>query len=75
MAEVHPHLPFNLDVGSAAFRRDMLLWSIQTQCEMQELLAASLDTIAASRELLAKADRVLARNMVRGGGHIDEGMA
>jgi hypothetical protein len=39
----------------------MLAWALQAQCEMHELVLITTETIAATRILIAEADRILAR--------------
>jgi hypothetical protein len=62
MARGHPFLlPAEIDIHDVNFARDMLSWSLQTQRDMDELVAATKKTLATSRDLMAQADRVLAR--------------
>jgi len=39
----------------------LLLWAMQTQSEIHELVIASKRTIAATKVMIAEADRMLAR--------------
>jgi hypothetical protein len=59
MVHANPRLPPDLDVRDPNFSRDMLLWAFQTQCEMNHLILASKATIAATRIMIAEADRIL----------------
>jgi hypothetical protein len=61
MAEVNPHLPYELDSRDPNFAREMLEWSEQTRREIQEVLASTRRTIATTRVLIAEADLILAR--------------
>ena len=61
MAEVNPHLPYELDSRDPNFAREMLVWSEQTRRDIREVLAGTRRTIATSRSLIAQADRILAR--------------
>jgi hypothetical protein len=47
MAQARSLLP--LDIDDPNFSRDMLLWALQTQSEMHELVIASGNAIAATR--------------------------
>jgi hypothetical protein len=58
---VSSHLPFELDARDADFARECLSWSSQTQCEIQDLIAATKRVIADTRALMAEADRMIAR--------------
>jgi hypothetical protein len=60
MAHIDSHLPFELDARDPDFARQCLLWSSQTRCEIQEVIASTKHTIAISRALIAEADRLLA---------------
>jgi hypothetical protein len=61
MAQANRHLPFDLDPRDPNFAREMLSWSLQTRCEISELLANATETLATSRALMAQTDRLLAR--------------
>ena len=60
MAVAHSHVPTNLDIRDRNFSRDMLLWAFEAQCEMTRLILASRATVAATRVMIAEADRILA---------------
>lgn len=54
----HALLPLDLDARDPNFGRDMPAWACQMQCDIHELIAASKETIADSRTMMATADRV-----------------
>ena len=58
MAHARALLP--LDIHDPNFARDMRLWALQTQSEIHDLVIASKNTIAATRVMIAEADRMLA---------------
>jgi hypothetical protein len=60
MARVGSHLPFELDARDPDFFREIQLWSSQTQGDLQELLAATQQTIATTKALIAEVDRMIA---------------
>ena len=61
MAEAHQRLPVNLDIRHPHFTRDMRTWACQMTCEIHESVMATRETIAASKALMAQAERILAR--------------
>jgi hypothetical protein len=58
---VDHHLPFKLDAKDPDFPRQCLAWASEAKSEIMELVLGTEDEIAASRRLMAKADRILAR--------------
>lgn len=62
MAQAHPSTPLDLDVRDPDFHRRMLARAFQVQCEMKELILITEETIAATRVMIAHADRILAPN-------------
>lgn len=54
-------LPLELDLHDPEFPRKAVAMRLQIQREFQETLIATKKTIADSRELLAEADRILAK--------------
>jgi hypothetical protein len=60
MAQLDPHLPFQLDARDPDFARQCLLWSLQTRCEIQATIATTQQTIATSKALMAEMDQILA---------------
>jgi hypothetical protein len=61
MTQPNRHLPFDIDPRDPDFAREMFSWASETQSEICELLAATRQTLAVSRALMASADRILAR--------------
>jgi hypothetical protein len=61
MAEHRSHhfLPLNVDSRDPGFSRRYFAWAKEAQLEMDEAVAATKKTIASSRELLTKLDRML----------------
>lgn len=62
MAQVHTSTPLDLNVHDPNFDRKMLAWAFHVQCEMRELVLITKETVAATKVLIAEADRILARN-------------
>jgi hypothetical protein len=62
MGQVHTSTPLDLDIRDPDFGRKILAWAFQAQCEMHELFLITKGTIAATRIMIAEADRILARN-------------
>ncbi len=60
MAHLDSHLPFKLDSRDPLFPRKGLAWAAQTQLEISGTVASTNETIASSRELMARVDRILA---------------
>ena len=50
-----------LDIRHPDFAHQCLVWASQTHLEIQELVATAKKEIANSRELMAEADRIIAR--------------
>lgn len=61
MAEAHQSLPVDFDVHDPDFAKRMLQWAWQVQLDMHRTVAATHETIAISRMLIADADRLLSR--------------
>jgi hypothetical protein len=59
MAEANQS-PLNFDIRDPHFARDMLEWSRQNVSDMRRTIMATLEMIAASKALMAKADRIIA---------------
>ena len=56
----HHHWLLDLDCGDPDFRGQMLAWAFQAQSEMHETVLITKETIAATRVMIAEADRILA---------------
>lgn len=61
MAEATEHLPFDIDARSPSFARDMLEWAQHAATDMQQTVATTQRTIAASHVVIADTDRILGR--------------
>jgi hypothetical protein len=55
------HLPFDLSSSDPNFTRDILRWASQTQSEMNALVLVTKGIIAATKDMIAEADRILAQ--------------
>jgi hypothetical protein len=65
VAEHHSqHLPSEFDPKDPAFPRQCLAWASGAKSEIMELVLGTEDEIAASRVLMAEADRILARKWI-----------
>lgn len=53
--------PLDLDIRDPEFPRKAISLTLQIQREFQETVIATKKTLAVSRELLADADRILAK--------------
>jgi hypothetical protein len=60
MAYAHTSKPFDLDICDPDFGQQMLVWALQVQCEMHELVLNTKETIAATKAMIAEVDRMLA---------------
>jgi hypothetical protein len=60
------HLLSELDPKDPVFPGQGLAWAFQAKCEIMDLVLGSEDEIAASRALMAEADRILARKWIGG---------
>lgn len=61
MADQSIYHAFPLELAIPNFRRRARLWAFHTRREMLEVVAATEKTIAASKELMAQADRIFAK--------------
>ncbi len=61
VAHLNFRLPFELDARDPNFPYQHASWLFEIQCQIAELVARGKETIAASNELMAKVDRVLAQ--------------
>jgi hypothetical protein len=50
----------DFDISDPDYPKQVLAWALQAQCEMHELVLLTTETIAATRILIAEADRMLA---------------
>ena len=67
MADHHSqHLPSEFDPKDLAFPRQCLAWASEAKSDIMDLVLGSEDEIAASRALMAEADRILARKWIGG---------
>jgi hypothetical protein len=62
MVHAHPLTPLDFSIHDPHFDRKMLTWAFQVQCEMHETLLITRQTIAATKLMIAEADRMLARD-------------
>lgn len=60
MDQAYPSKPLDLNTRDPDFDRKMLAWTFHVQCEMHELVLITKETIAATRRMIAEADRILA---------------
>ena len=59
MAQAASKLLRNLDIHDPQFAHDMRLWSLQVRSEIFELVVAAEATLAASKAVIAEAERIL----------------
>lgn len=52
--------PFGIDPCDPEFRQQSDLWVLQMRSDMMEIIVRSQETIATSKDLLLKVDRMLA---------------
>jgi hypothetical protein len=52
--------PLDLSIHDPDFGRNMLGWASRAKCEMHELCLMTKETIAATRVMIAEADRMIA---------------
>ena len=57
---VQAHLSLDLDIRDPDFHRIALARALQAQREMHELVLITKETIATTRALMARADRMIA---------------
>jgi hypothetical protein len=54
-------LPLGLDPHDPNFERKSRSWAFEAQCQMNELVLRTRETVDESRELVAEVNRLLAR--------------
>jgi hypothetical protein len=62
MAQARSSTPFDLEICNPDLHRIALARAFRMQCEMHELFLITKETVAATRAMIAEADRILAEH-------------